>query len=91
MDAPKQDWNAYAAMTAASDAAWIRGLTVSDKFALYQEMFRLMWSAPRDPAERERLERWRWEQKLETRLRMVEAFRKLDQLQHARSAAEDPR
>jgi hypothetical protein len=87
MDAPRQDWTAYRRLTAAHDAAWIRGLTPSDRFELYADLFNLIWNAPRDPAQWERLERARWDAKLATRLRMVGAFLKRDELLRERAAA----
>jgi hypothetical protein len=89
-DVPQQDWAAYEARTAESDAAWIRGLTPEDRFALYADLFRIIWGARRGPGDWERLDRWHWDQKLATRLRLVDAFRKLDEVRRARTAASSP-
>jgi hypothetical protein len=86
-DAPRQNWALYEARTAATDAVWLRSLSISDRFALYASLFNLIWSAPRDPEALKRLECWRWQQKLALRMRMVDAFRKLDELQDGRGCA----
>jgi hypothetical protein len=88
-DVPRQDWAYYEAKTAAEEAAWIRGLTPNDRFALYQDMFRIVWGPDRDPAVRQRLEDWAWQEKLAMRLRFVEAFHKLDEIHRARAATDN--
>jgi len=85
--APQQNWKLYEAMTAESDAARQRSLTVQQKYELYCDMFNLMWAARSGPGNWERLDQWRWEEKLKLRRRMVEAFAKLDQLRNERAAA----
>jgi hypothetical protein len=89
LDAPRQDWAAYEKLARPSDAAWLRGLTLDDRLALYADLFDLVWNARRGPGDWERLEQWRWEQKLASRLRMVEAFQKLDILTRERAATHD--
>lgn len=86
-DVPQQDWAAYEALTAESDAAWLRGLTLCDRFALYAELFDVVWNARGSQGNWERLDRWNWDQKLATRLRLVEAYRKLDDRHRERFAA----
>ena len=78
MDRPQHDWDAYRASTAESDAAWIRSLTLEERFSLYEGMFDLIWEARKGPGDWERLDQWSWEQKLALRNRMVEAFKELD-------------
>jgi hypothetical protein len=87
---PQQDWAAYKALTAESDAAWVRGLTTSERFALYADLFDMVHNARRGPGDWERLDRWAWEQKLAIRLKLVDAFAKLDQLRSERAAANNP-
>ena len=89
LDAPRQDWKAYAALTAESDAAWLRAMTVDEKFAIYADMFRIASEARRGPGNWERLDQTMWEEKVATRLRMVEAFRKMDQLNVERAAGKN--
>jgi hypothetical protein len=81
-DAPKQDWPMLERLSRSTDAAWIRGLTPADRFAIYADLFDLIWQARRDPGEWKRLEDWHWKHKLATRLRMVDAFNKLDRIGH---------
>ena len=87
VDVPRQDWSLYEAFTGREEAAWIRGLSPQDRFAIYEDLFNVIWTAPRSPGESERLEQWRWDQKLALRLRLVEAFTKLDQFRRERAAA----
>jgi hypothetical protein len=88
MDAPRQDWEAYRRLAAASDAAWVRGLSPSERFDLYADLFDIIWKAPRDPAQWERLERARWDAKLAIRLRLVDAFMRMDEIARERAAAD---
>lgn len=76
--APQHDWQAYETVTAKSDAAWLRSLSAEDKFAIYADMFNLIWAA-RQGQGWEQLEKWAWEEKLALRKRMVDAYRKLDE------------
>lgn len=87
--APQQDWNAFAAQTAAEDAAWIRGLGIQERFALYADMFGLVWQARQNGlrGDWDELDEWNWQRKLANRQRCAAAYRKLDELQHARAAA----
>jgi hypothetical protein len=90
LDAPRQDWAAYEKLAGPSDAAWLRGLTVAERFALYADLFNMVWDARRGPGDWQRLEQWHWQQKLATRLRMVEAFNQLDQRTRERAAEHHP-
>jgi hypothetical protein len=72
------------------NAEWIRSLSPEERFAIYEGLFDLIWTAQRDPQETERLEHWRWELKVAQRLRAVEAFAKLDQIRRERAAANNP-
>jgi hypothetical protein len=85
--APRHDWKAYEALTAESDAERLRALTPEEKFAIYADMFRIAREARNGPGDWERLDRYLWEEKVAIRLRMVEAFRKMDQLDAERAAS----
>ena len=84
---PQQDWPLYEARARKSDAAWVRGLEPAQRFALYDELFSAIMAARHGLGDWDRLERWHWKQKVATRLRLIEAFRKLDQLDRERTAA----
>jgi hypothetical protein len=75
-----RDWDLYAERCRDAHVEWLRGLTVEQSVALFAEMFEDALSRPPDPAERERLDRIRWEEKLAVRLRLVRAFQALDRL-----------
>jgi hypothetical protein len=87
---PQQDWPLFESLVRKENADWIRGLSPEERFAIYEGLFNLIWTAQRDPQEAERLDRWRWEQKVAQRLRAVEAFAKLDQVRRERAAANNP-
>jgi hypothetical protein len=87
LTAPQRDWDFYAQQSQAADVAWLRTLTVDDRFALYQSMFNAVWNARSNAPPNDRLEHWSWQQKLELRLQQVDAFARLDRLRHERSAA----
>jgi hypothetical protein len=89
VDVPRQDWSDYEARARGNDVAWVRGLTPSGRFALYEELFGIVWGARRDLGNWERLDRWHWHQKIAMRLRLVKAFMKLDELHCERTAAHD--
>jgi hypothetical protein len=91
LDAPQHDWHFYEVQTRASEAEWIRGLTTAERFALYASLFNTIWNARQNlPGDWERLEAQRWQEKLELRRRMIDAFRELDELHRERSAANNP-
>jgi hypothetical protein len=87
--APKQNWIMYEALAASHEAAELRGMTPTEKFAIYADLFNLVRNARSNQGNWARLDEWSWQQKLETRQRMVLAFGKLDEIQHARAAASD--
>ena len=90
LDAPQHDWSFYEAKTRGSDAEWLRGLTTSERFELYASLFNTIWNARQNlPGDWERLENQRWQEKLELRRQMVDAFKKLDQFRRERSVAND--
>jgi hypothetical protein len=85
---PQQDWSYYEDRVRNIDAAWLRSLTFDKRFALYNDMFNLLWSARHDmPGDWARLDQHHWEEKISLRRRMVEACAKMDQMQRERAAA----
>jgi hypothetical protein len=87
LDAPRQDWAFFEERARPVEAAWLRGLTTDERFALYNDMFNVIWQARRNlEGDWERLDDLRWQQKLALRLRMVEAFQKMDQHTRERTA-----
>jgi len=80
--APQQNWSLYRAMSAAADAAWIRGLSTAQRFAIYRDLYNAIWNARGVQGDWERLDSMRWQEKLAARRRMVEAFEKLDLRMH---------
>jgi hypothetical protein len=78
LDAPQQDWAYYEARCRASEIAWMRSLTPQEKFALYADLFNLIWSARRQPGDWQRLDDWAWRKKLALRDQQVHAFAQLD-------------
>ena len=92
VDAPQQNWPYYNARAQASDAEWLRAMTPAERFAVYADVFNTLWVA-RQKVEGNwvRLDQQRWESKLAMRLRMVDAFAKLDEMRRERATANDPR
>lgn len=74
LDAPRQNWDLYRAMTAAHDREYARRLSMAEKFAIYEDLFRIVNSQPRTPEELELLEASRWKQKLALRELQNRAF-----------------
>lgn len=79
LNAPRQNWRDYEERTRTVDAAWLRALTVSDRFDLYCDLFDLIHQSRDARIDLERLEQRRWREKLTARQRAVEAYQKLDQ------------
>ena len=91
LDAPRQDWPAYERRTAPYVTKWLRGLTADERLALYDDMFGLVASVPRNSIERERLEECRWREKVARRLFEVAAYLKLDELRREHINSHDAR
>src|SRR4029079_1019206 len=90
LDAPQHDWNFYDAITRDCDAARNRELSTSERFDLYASLFNTIWNAQQNlPRDSERLDSHRWHEKLAIRMRMVDAFHKLDDIRRERSASND--
>jgi hypothetical protein len=86
-NAPRQDWTAYRKRVKQCDAAWLRALSTDERFALYADLFDMIWEARGNRGMGERLESWSWNQKVASRLRQVRAFAKLDELHRERAAS----
>jgi hypothetical protein len=86
---PQQDWSFYEAVTRPHEAKWLRSLTPEQSFQIYADLYQFIFEARRRRRDWSKLETWHWQQKLETRQRMVEAFRQLDQIRHDRRTAHD--
>jgi hypothetical protein len=89
--APQQNWPAYEALTRAEQAEWIRTLSPQDRFAIYEDLFNMIWTTRDAHGDWDRLDRWHWQEKLAVRMRQVEAFNKLDQFRRERAAANNAR
>lgn len=73
-----------------SEFSRLRSMTPQERFAVSADMFNMLWLARQNlPGAWKRLDEQRWEEKLDQRLRMVDAFGKLDELRRERSAAEN--
>lgn len=81
MASPERDWSYYEERCLPAKIAWLRSLTPEESIRIYLELAAVAEGMVTDPEERRRLEAWRWERKLETRLRMVRAFQALDRQQ----------
>jgi hypothetical protein len=89
LDPPRHDWSTHEAMTRRYDAERLRRMSPQERFAVYEDLYRLVTSGrSADPAW-QRLQAWRWTQKVAIRRLQVTAFTKLDELHRERAAAED--
>ena len=84
--APRQNWAALRTFTKDADAAWLRGLSIAERFDLYADMFRIVWKAERSREIEQRLLNWNWDRKIAARRRQIHAFSKLDELIRERAA-----
>ena len=86
--APQQDWSAFSVKSSDADAEWIRGLGTSERFAIYADMFGVVWTARQNggKGDWDELDRWSWQQKLALHLRYAEAYKRLDEFRNARAA-----
>jgi hypothetical protein len=76
-------------LTKAADAAWLRSLSVAERFDLYADMFRIVRKVERSREIEDRLENWHWDGKVAVRRRQMHAFSKLDELIRERAASLD--
>ena len=77
---PLQNWRIYEASTRGEEAAWVRGLSPQERFDIYDDAFNLVWTARGELGDWERLDQWRWSQKLALRVRMLDALGNLDRV-----------
>jgi hypothetical protein len=87
--APRQDWTIFRTLARDADAAWMRGLSVAERFDLYADLFGIVWEAQRNQGIAERLEKWNWDRKLASRRRLADAYSKLDELRRERAASHE--
>lgn len=74
LDAPRQNWTLYKTLTAEHDRRLARSLSMADRFARYESLYRLVCGEPRAAVEQARLEKTRWQQKLKLRHKQNRAF-----------------
>jgi len=74
LDAPRQNWTVYKALTAEHDRRLLKNLSMAERFARYQDLFQLVCGQRRSEAEQARLEKSRWQQKLALREKQNRAF-----------------
>jgi hypothetical protein len=84
-DAPRQNWATYADRANATEEAWLRGLTVTQRFEMYADLFSILIESRDDRRDEERLENWRGNRKSAARLREVQAFTKLHDFRRERA------
>lgn len=88
-DAPKQDWAEYERRCREANAAWVRGLSTADRFALYADLYRIVRESRCAQGDWRRLEEWNWNRKVADRRRVVTALLKLDQYHRERATEQD--
>lgn len=86
LDPPRQDWSLYRQLTEPHEIAWQRNLTPSQRFKIYQDLYRIAM-ARTGPGNWGKLDEWRWKEKVARRGKELEAYRKLDELLRERAAA----
>jgi hypothetical protein len=91
IEAPKQNWQAYAAATALADAEWVRGLSTQDRLAIYEDAFDLVYSSRGETGDWDRLDHWRFHQKAALYTRLRDAFTKLDRERSGPAASTNAR
>ena len=78
---PQRDWSYFAERERKAERQLLRSTTPEQRLAIYEEMFGIFRQGRRTmPGDWEKLDQWRWNEKLAARQRMLEAFRKMDQL-----------
>jgi hypothetical protein len=87
VDAPRQDWDKYKALTRQDEVRWLQQLGIDERFAIYDDAFNIIWGFRRDADEWTRLEQSHWEQKSALRMRLVRAYNLLDQSLRESAAA----
>ena len=88
MDAPRQDWKLYDELTLDARRERLRRLTPQEGFRIFESLRELAASMPMPEDQARRLAARRWDEKLETRRRMVRAFQALDAQGNAQSGPE---
>lgn len=78
VDSQPQDWRNYWQIKSNLDAEQLCSLTPDERLRLCEELSSKFRDSLSDE-EWQRFQEWHWEQEVAGRLRMVEAFRKLDE------------
>jgi len=87
---PQRDWIYAEQRSRQVEGQLLRSMTPQQRLAIYEDMFDVFWQARQTTAgDWEKLEQWRWREKVATRQRMVEAYKKWDQRRHGPAAAEN--
>lgn len=89
--APQQDWALFEKLTRESDIEWARRMTPDERFRIYADFFNCIHTARSASKPSTSFEQWDWQRKLTNRLRMVEAFKKRDQVLNERSGSTNAR
>ena len=76
--APRQDWSAYRALVSTHEQRHVRGLTIAQKFLLYEDLYRLVVDPRYDSTRVKRLDQQRWEQKLRLRRKLIGIYSAAD-------------
>jgi hypothetical protein len=79
IDAPQQDWAAYDAAVRPIELERLRRMTPAERFSVYASLHHLLTEGRMGTKDWEKMEAWRWQNKLRLRERMVRAYRKLDE------------
>ncbi len=77
LTSPQQDWKWYRQIAQNNDLLYLRNLSTADRWNIYRNLFRVVWSIRRqmmapDPDQR------RWQEKLGRRYREIKAFQMMD-------------
>jgi len=78
--ATRRRWDVYEERCRREHVEWLRSLSPSRALELYEDFHRFVASLKGEPGESERLEKYRWREKLALRKRLVAALRRLDEV-----------
>jgi hypothetical protein len=87
VDPPQYDWAAYESIIRPYGVEELRRMTPAQKFAVCEALYRVFVAPYVGTPEWKQYEQRRWQEKLRIRMKMVDAFRKLDQ--HCRERGTD--
>jgi hypothetical protein len=87
-DTPQRDWAYFETISREYRIARLRNMSPEEKFVVYADMYNTIWNARQKLSlDRKRLDASRWEQKRAIRVRLAEAFAKLDELNRVRATS----